>query len=102
MMMKLRKRCQKSHQKPSTRNWVSAQYPMCYLIPELTSILPNNWMCNKKKICLGLADDDSDAEQNDNNVEMVEKEVPLPVCNKPFSVKKFRDALRRGDCITGK
>lgn len=56
-----------------------------------------------KKNRLGLADDDSDAgEKNGNNdTEMVEMEKPLPVCNKPFIVKKFRDALRRGDCITG-
>lgn len=54
-------------------------------------------------ISLGLADGDSDAgELNGNDVEMIEKEAPLPVCTKPFVVKKFRDALRRGDCITGK
>lgn len=43
---------------------------------------------------LGLADDDSDAgEQNENDIDMVKREAPLPVCNKPFVVKKFRDAL---------
>lgn len=49
---------------------------------------------------LGLADDDSDVEANKNDEEMP-KETPLPVCNKPFVVKKFRDALRKRDYITG-
>lgn len=50
---------------------------------------------------LGLADDDSDGDEAGKNEEIPE-ETPLPVCNKPFVVKKFRDALRRADCITGK
>lgn len=49
----------------------------------------------------GLADDDSDAGEQNGNVGMVEKKVPLPVCNEKFIVKKFRVALQRGDCITG-
>lgn len=50
---------------------------------------------------LGLADDDSDAEANEVE-EQIQKETPLPVSTKPFVVKKFRDALRKADCITGK
>ncbi|XP_031625508.1 uncharacterized protein LOC116342147 [Contarinia nasturtii] len=47
---------------------------------------------------LGLADD-SDHEES-NNIEEEPKETPLPVSTKPFVVKKFRDALRKSDCVT--
>lgn len=48
---------------------------------------------------LGLADDENDYESTQQEVP---EEKPLPVDNKPFVVKKFRDALRKKDCITGK
>lgn len=62
---------------------------------------PIHWIFHSEILnCLWLADDESDAgDQNDADVDMVEKEVPLTVCTKPFVVKKFHDALRRVDCI---
>lgn len=48
----------------------------------------------------GLADEDSDHEEV-NKEEELQKETPLPVSKKPFVAKKFRDALRKNDFITG-
>lgn len=49
---------------------------------------------------VGLADEDGDVGETNNDEEM-QTEVPLPMNNKPFVVKKFRDALRKADYITG-
>lgn len=49
---------------------------------------------------IGLADDVGD-HSDANEIEEEPKEAPLPIDNKPFIVKKFRDALRSKDCITG-
>lgn len=49
---------------------------------------------------VGLADEDGDVVETNNDEEM-QTEVPLPMNNKPFVVKKFRDALRKADYITG-
>lgn len=46
----------------------------------------------------GLADEHGDVEEA---VEEIHVEKPLAVNTKPFVVRKFRDALRRKDCITG-
>lgn len=51
-------------------------------------------------INVGLVDEDNDGDEAGQNEE-IPQETPMPVCNKPFVVKKFRDALRKRDFITG-
>lgn len=48
-----------------------------------------------------MADDDDENEEV-NKEEELQQEAPIPVSKKPFVAKKFRDALRRNDYITGK
>lgn len=55
---------------------------------------------NKINSIIGLANDDNDHDES-NKLEEEPTETPLPVDNKPFVLKKFRDALKKKDCITG-
>lgn len=49
----------------------------------------------------GLADEDGENVDDQDSVEKMEEEAPLPVDNRPFVVKKFQSALRKSSCITG-
>lgn len=52
---------------------------------------------------LGLHDDAVDDEDDPNAQEEQQvEEEPLVVDDKPFNMKKFRDSLRKSDCIMGK
>lgn len=51
-------------------------------------------------IISGLADEENDHAEGGKEEELQE-EAPLPVSKKPFVPKKFRDALRKSDYITG-
>lgn len=52
----------------------------------------------------GLADEDGETNDDRKKAEKMEEEAetPIPVDNKPFVAKKFRDGLRRSSYITGK
>lgn len=66
-----------------------------------------NWLASDRTInhcshdmeILGLADEQDDVV--DKPEEEIHVEKPLAVNKKPFIAKKFRDALRKKDCITG-
>lgn len=76
-------------------------------------MIKNTWV-QKKKFTQNMIDfqgkfdideDDDDDENDENNQENPEEPVeePLPSSeNKPFNMKKFRESLRKGDCIMGK
>lgn len=52
---------------------------------------------------LGMFDSDLAAAESVAEHQIVEEEAPLVVdSSKPFNMKKFRDSLRKPDCIMGK
>lgn len=94
MKMKKQPKGRRFQRIPSTLKLVSSIFYEKCVLHAVQWYWPS--LLTPKKI--GLADEHGDIEET---VEEVHEEKPLAVNTKPFVVRKFRDALRRKDCITG-
>lgn len=49
-----------------------------------------------------FADDANDENETEQIITEDPVEQPLEIDNKPFNIKRFRDNLRRSECVLGK